>query len=170
VATGPPGSIPPQELVDAARSSDEDAFRRLCPDALARRARRGLPTDEGRPAHADDGPGEPIDDPVWVEPYPDDRIGVAGGYAAPEARYEQREAVELAFIAAEPVHRYLPTRANAQLANGAYRWHPEADCYVAEALEILTLEGGRVTRMTAFMTPALFHRFGLPERLPPRAR
>jgi RNA polymerase sigma-70 factor, ECF subfamily len=346
VATGPPGSNPPQELVDAARGGDEDGFRQLvdplraqlhahcyrmlgslhdaddalqetllrawrglhrfegpnllrpwlyriatnvCLDALARRAKRRLPTDEGRPAGSDDGPGEPIADPVWVEPYPDDRSGVVGGYAAPEARYEQREAVELAFIAAvqhlpatqravlilrdvlgfsaretadslsttvasvnsalhrarrtiaartpdqsqqatlrilgdtrvreiveryteawergdvqaiaamlahdatfamppyptwwqgrdviaafaaDPVHRYLPTRANAQAANAAYRWHPEADCYVAEALEILTLEGGgRVTRMAAFMTPELFQRFGLPERLPrPRAR
>jgi RNA polymerase sigma-70 factor, ECF subfamily len=37
---------------------------------------------------------------IWVEPFPDDRLGMAPGYAAPEARYEQRESVELAFIAA----------------------------------------------------------------------
>ncbi len=35
-----------------------------------------------------------------MEPYPDEEVGVADGHAAPEARYEQREAVELAFIAA----------------------------------------------------------------------
>src|SRR5262249_15093375 len=35
-----------------------------------------------------------------VEPYPDGALGLGAGLAAPEARYEQREAVELAFIAA----------------------------------------------------------------------
>ena len=35
-----------------------------------------------------------------MEPYPDEALGLTAGYAAPEARYEQREAVELAFIAA----------------------------------------------------------------------
>ena len=37
---------------------------------------------------------------VWVEPYPDERLGLPDGYASPEARYEQRESVELAFIVA----------------------------------------------------------------------
>jgi len=37
---------------------------------------------------------------VWVEPYPDVKLGVDVGFAAPEARYEQRESIELAFIAA----------------------------------------------------------------------
>jgi RNA polymerase sigma-70 factor (ECF subfamily) len=35
-----------------------------------------------------------------VEPYPDDALALPDGYAAPDARYEQREAVELAFVAA----------------------------------------------------------------------
>jgi hypothetical protein len=37
---------------------------------------------------------------------------------------------------------------------------------VAEALEILTLDGPLVTQMTAFMMPELFAKFGLPETLP----
>jgi RNA polymerase sigma-70 factor (ECF subfamily) len=38
-------------------------------------------------------------DPVWLEPYPDRWLtGVAG--SSPEARYEQRESVELAFMIA----------------------------------------------------------------------
>jgi RNA polymerase sigma-70 factor, ECF subfamily len=49
------------------------------------------------PGHA---AGEPLIESVWVEPYPDEALGLADGYAAPDARYEQREAVELAFIAA----------------------------------------------------------------------
>jgi RNA polymerase sigma-70 factor (ECF subfamily) len=35
-----------------------------------------------------------------VEPYPDEGLGLEDGYAAPEARYELRESVELAFVAA----------------------------------------------------------------------
>src|SRR3954452_22675101 len=36
----------------------------------------------------------------WPEPYPDERLGVEHGTAAPDARYERRESLELAFIAA----------------------------------------------------------------------
>src|SRR5439155_7139756 len=47
-----------------------------------------------------EGPGEPVVESIWVEPYPDELLGLEDGFAAPEARYEQRESVELAFIAA----------------------------------------------------------------------
>ena len=46
------------------------------------------------------GSAMPLVESVWVEPYPDETLGVEDGFAAPEARYEQRESVELAFIAA----------------------------------------------------------------------
>jgi RNA polymerase sigma-70 factor (ECF subfamily) len=42
----------------------------------------------------------PAAESVWLEPYPDRTVGVADGRATPEARYEQREALELAFVAA----------------------------------------------------------------------
>ena len=255
----------------------------VCLDALARRRKRGLPAQHGRPAGPNDEPGEPLAAPVWVEPYPDQALGLDDGYASPEARYEQREAVELAFIAAlqhlpayqravlllrdvlgfsakqtaetlettvasvnsalqrarrrveermpapsqqatlrslgdervraivkgyldawergdvdalaamlaeeatfqmppyptwwrgreviaafaaEPLHRYLPTQANGQAANAAYRWDIHQGSYVAEALEVLTLEGTGVKEMTAFMMPRVFPRFGLPDKLP----
>ena len=70
-----------------------------CLDAIARRPKRVLPVDYG-PATNPIDPGEPLVESVWIEPYPDERLGVEDGYAAPEARYERREAVELAFIAA----------------------------------------------------------------------
>jgi len=36
---------------------------------------------------------------VWIEPYPDEAIGLLDGKAGPEASYEQHEAIELAFVA-----------------------------------------------------------------------
>jgi RNA polymerase sigma-70 factor, ECF subfamily len=72
----------------------------VCLEAIARRPKRVLPVDYGPPAEPLDGPGEPVVESVWVEPYPDEMLGLEDGYAAPEARYEQREGVELAFVAA----------------------------------------------------------------------
>jgi len=72
-----------------------------CLRAIERRPKRVLPVDYG-PATAD--PHAPIAEPLvesgWVEPYPDEALGLADELAAPAARYEQRESVELAFVAA----------------------------------------------------------------------
>lgn len=69
-------------------------------NVIEKRPKRVLPIDYGPPADPHEGPGEPIVESVWVEPYPDERLGVEDGFAAPEARYEQRESIELAFVAA----------------------------------------------------------------------
>jgi RNA polymerase sigma-70 factor (ECF subfamily) len=71
-----------------------------CLDAIARRPKRVLPIDYGPPADPHDGPGQPIVESVLMEPYPDETLGLEDGFAAPEARYELRESVELAFVAA----------------------------------------------------------------------
>ena len=72
----------------------------VCRDAIAQRPKRLLPNGYG-PATAERGElGEPPVESVWIEPYPDDALGLEAGSAAPDARYEQREALELAFIAA----------------------------------------------------------------------
>jgi len=258
-----------------------------CLDATARRPKRVLPIDYGPPAGHGDDPGEPLAEPVWLEPYPDERLGLEDGYAAPEARYEQREAVELAFIAAlqhlparqravlvlrevlgfsarevaeslettvasvnsalqrarktvderlparsqqatlrslgddrirelvesfvdafergdvdailalvaedatfamppyagwyrgrdalgdswlmpggpPPRLRYVPTRANGQPALGTYQLDPGGGCYVPIALEVLTLDGARISEITAFRLPEVFRLFGLPDEL-----
>ena len=71
-----------------------------CLDAIARRPKRVLPIDYGPPTALTGDVGEPLVESVWIEPYPDETLGLGEGYAAPDARYEQREAVELAFVAA----------------------------------------------------------------------
>jgi RNA polymerase sigma-70 factor (ECF subfamily) len=258
-----------------------------CLDALARRPKRVLPIDYGPPAGGDAEPGEPLAEPVWLEPYPDEILGLEDGYTGPAARYDRREAVELAFVAAlqhlpprqravlilrevlgfsakevadslgttvasvnsalqrarkavddrlpeqsqqatirslgddrvrelverfvdafdrgdvdaivallaedatfemppyatwyrgreaiadswlmpcgpPPRLRYLPTRANGQFAVGAYAFDPERNRYLPIALDVLTLRGTRIAAVTAFRTPELFPRFGLPEEL-----
>jgi RNA polymerase sigma-70 factor, ECF subfamily len=334
-----------QELLEAARRGDEDAFRRLvephrhglhahcyrmlgslhdaedalqdalirawrglphfggrgalrnwlyriatnaCLDAIARRPKRVLPIDYAPPVTAEGHETlEPVAESLWVEPYPDETLGLEDGYAGPAARYEQREAVELAFVAAlqhlparqravlilrevlgfsakevaeslgttvasvnsalqrarkalddrlpdqsqqatlrslgdertrEIVEsfvdafergdvdaivgllaedatfsmppyaewyrgrdaiadswlmpgarptglRYHSAQANGQLAVGAYALDPERGRYLPIALDVLTLRGERIADITAFRTPELFPRFGLPTEL-----
>jgi RNA polymerase sigma-70 factor (ECF subfamily) len=347
------------ELLEAARSGDEDAFRRLiephrgrlhahcyrmlgsvqdaedalqdallrawrglprfaarsslrswlykiatnaCLDAIARRPKRVLPIDYGPPADPHDGVGKPLTESVWIEPYPDETFDMGDRKLGPEALYEQRESVELAFVAAlqhlpakqravlilrevlgfsakevadvlettvqsvnsalqrarkaaderlpeqsqqatlralgdtdlnELVDTYMraweegdadtivamltedatlamppmptwfegregvagfltelafadqqarrqlvsfageqrrvrlvPTRANGQLAFGAYYWNDEAGAYIPRALQVLTLREGQIADITGFADPAMMEPFDLPERLP----
>ena len=83
-----------------------------CLDAIARRPKRVLPAENAPAAGPGDGLGEPLVESVWVEPYPDELLEPGEPEAAPEARYEQREAVELAFIAAM---QHLPPQQRAAL-------------------------------------------------------
>src|SRR5215216_5423762 len=85
----------------------------VCLDAIARRPKRVLPIEYG-PAlgPGDRAPDRPVPDAHWIEPYPDETLGVADGAAAPDARYERREALELAFVAAL---QHLPPRQRAAL-------------------------------------------------------
>jgi RNA polymerase sigma-70 factor, ECF subfamily len=69
-------------------------------DAIEKRPKRILPIDYGPPTDPHDGVGEPLVESVWIEPFPDETLAIEDGYASPDARYEQRESVELAFIAA----------------------------------------------------------------------
>jgi RNA polymerase sigma-70 factor (ECF subfamily) len=262
-----------------------------CLDTISSRPKRLLPMDYGLPPNSHDENAEPLVESVWIEPYPDEKLGIEDGYAAPEARYEQREAVELAFIAAlqhlppqqraalilrevlgfsarevansletsvasvnsalqrarktvderlpaksqqatlralgderirtlvasyvdawesadvaaitallaedvtmamppypfwwqgrdellaavthpdSPFYerwRYVPTRANGQLAFAGYLWDPDREMYVAHALEVTRLEATQVKETVGFAMPELFAKFDLPDELSPR--
>jgi RNA polymerase sigma-70 factor (ECF subfamily) len=81
-----------------------------CLRLIERRPKRMLPIDYGPHSDPHDDLAAPLIESVWVEPYPD--AAIEGGYAAPEAVYEQRESVELAFVAAL---QHLPARQRAVL-------------------------------------------------------
>jgi RNA polymerase sigma-70 factor, ECF subfamily len=83
-----------------------------CLNLIAKRPKRVLPIDYGPSTDPHDGPGQPLIESVWVEPYPDEQLGLEDGFAAPEARYELRESVELAFVAAL---QHLPANQRAAL-------------------------------------------------------
>lgn len=71
-----------------------------CSRIAARRRNRVLVLD-GTPASDPQADlGAPVEESVWLEPYPDERMGLADELTSPEARYEQRESIELAFVAA----------------------------------------------------------------------
>ncbi len=83
-----------------------------CLDTISRRPTRTLPIDHVPASDPEQGLSRPLTESVWIEPYPDQQFGLADGLASPEARYEQREAVELAFVAA---FQHLPANQRAAL-------------------------------------------------------
>jgi RNA polymerase sigma-70 factor, ECF subfamily len=77
-----------------------------CLTAIERRPKRVLPLDA---APGGDPDGIPLSETVWLEPYPDEAVEAG---AAPHARYDQREGIELAFVAAL---QHLPANQRAAL-------------------------------------------------------
>jgi RNA polymerase sigma-70 factor (ECF subfamily) len=83
-----------------------------CLKAIERRPKRVLPLDYGPPADPHDPIEQQPPEITWIDSYPGEQLGLQDGLAGPEARYEQRESIELAFIA---VLQLLPARQRAVL-------------------------------------------------------
>jgi RNA polymerase sigma-70 factor (ECF subfamily) len=75
------------------------------------RSKRVLRLDHHPPGDPTRQPDPPLDEPVWLEPIPEEFVD-AELSRRPEARFEQRESLELAFVAAL---QHLPPRQRAAL-------------------------------------------------------
>jgi RNA polymerase sigma-70 factor (TIGR02960 family) len=98
------------------RSSLRSWLYRVCTNAClrlsSRRPKRVLSMDYGPAFHDTRELGEWVSGPVWLEPLPDERSDFAVEEADPALRYQRRESVELAFIAAL---QHLPSNQRAVL-------------------------------------------------------
>jgi len=98
------------------RSSLRNWLYRIATNAslrmIEKRPRRVLPIDYGPAADPHGALGEPLPESTWLEPYPDAELGVEAAMLGPDARYEQREGIELALVAA---FQHLPARQRAVL-------------------------------------------------------
>jgi RNA polymerase sigma-70 factor, ECF subfamily len=81
-----------------------------CLKAIERRPAKVMPVDFGPAGDPHRDLDEPLVESVWLEAYPDGRL--MAGVTEPGARYEQRESVEVAFVAAL---QHLPARQRAVL-------------------------------------------------------
>ena len=95
-----------------------------CLNQIERRPKRVLPVDYAAAADPHGGPGAPVVESVWVEPYPDELIGVEDGLAgtggALRAARERRARVHRRAPAAarEPARRADPARGARLLGPG----------------------------------------------------
>jgi RNA polymerase sigma-70 factor (TIGR02960 family) len=76
-----------------------------CLRASSKRPRRVLPDDRAPAADPRADLPDALEEALWVEPYPDARLGLEAESMPPDAKYEQLESVEIAFVAAL---QYLP--------------------------------------------------------------
>ena len=83
------------------------------------------------------------------------------------AWFRGRAAIE-AFLPTGPLsrpRRFLPVRANGQLAFCTYIWEPELGWFRPNAIHLIDLDGERIRDITVFLDRSVFPAFGLPDRL-----
>ncbi len=120
-----------------------------------------------------------VDDIVtrWTDAWHAGDVDAIVAMLADDARYSMPPLPEWyrgkdeirAFLLRDPLQRrwrFLPTRANGQVAFGTYLWDDDAAAYIPGGLDVLTLLDGRVAEIVAFLNADLT-RFGLPERVRP---
>jgi RNA polymerase sigma-70 factor (ECF subfamily) len=85
--------------------------------------------------------------------------------------YQGKEAIR-SFLIEKPLvreWRFLPVRANAQIAFATYMWDADQRAHVFAGLDLLALRGEKIAEVVAFLQPGLFAVFGLPGVLPSTA-
>jgi RNA polymerase sigma-70 factor (ECF subfamily) len=125
----------------------------VCLSELRRAERRVLPMDISAPTDLGGAGAAPDESVRWIGPFPDAHLGLDAG-REPGARYEQREAIELAFIAAL---QHLPPRQRAALL-------------LADVLGFTAAEVGELLETTAAAISSALQRARatLRQRLPSR--
>ena len=97
---------------------------------IERRPKRVLPIDHGPPADPHGEVGKPLVESTWIEPFPEEHLVGGESPSSPEARYEQRESIELAFTVA--LQHLPPLQRAALILTDALGFSPGE---VAEALD-----------------------------------
>ena len=80
-----------------------------------------------------------------------------------------RGRADIAAFLPEPMRRrwrLVPVRASGQLAFACYVWVDDEDAFVAHSVDVLTLQGAAIGRITAFLDATWVRRLGLPARWP----
>jgi RNA polymerase sigma-70 factor, ECF subfamily len=116
-----------------------------CLNALTSRSRRARLLPQHVTGPSSEFPrGQPDADAPWLQPYPDFELDhIVDSNTGPERRYEMREAVRLAFIAA--IQQLPPRQRAALLLSDVIGWSPQ---------EIASLLGGSVTSVNSVLQRA----------------
>lgn len=116
-----------------------------CLNVLLSRSRRRRVMPEQLTAPSTELPGsEPAPELPWLQPYPSAELeGIGDTAAGPERRYEQREAVRLAFVAA--IQRLPPRQRATLILSDVIGW---------PAAEIASLLGGSVASVNSVLQRA----------------
>jgi RNA polymerase sigma-70 factor (TIGR02960 family) len=161
------------DMLDTTVESVNSALKR----ARASLQRRLPPTGEHEPPPAPDSPAEQALVAKFVRAYQSGDVEALVALLTADVivsmpplpfEYEGRDVVARFYAAVMPVGRrydLVPTRANGQLAFGAYLRFPTGGIRHGAGLLVLTLTGDRICAMTRFENSVLPW-FGLPRSLP----